>query len=485
MRVPDLYLGIDAGTGGVRAVAVTEDGDLVSRADVHLAPPEPGEAGTHEQDAETWWGIVCDSTGIIVADLKRQGIPPEGIRALAVDGTSGTVVPVDGEGKPLRPALMYNDGRATVEADELNTLAADHCEKHGYRFAASYALAKILWIRKNEPEVFEKTVRFVHQADFIAGRLSGEFGVSDASNALKTGYDLVEEMWPGWMAKLPGVPERLPRVVMPGTKVCRVSRAVSDETGLAEGTAIVTGATDGTAAFLASGAKKPGDWNTSLGTTLVFKGISDALAKHPDGIVYSHRLPGGLWLPGAASNTGCEWIDRLYPDEDLAGMDVAADRVLPTVTLVYPLVREGERFPFLDPGARWFCTPTEVDRVTQYAACLQGTAFIERLGYEVLERVTGSRGGEVFATGGGSRSDVWTGCRADVTGRVIHRPAFPESAFGSAILAAAGARGEDLPAVIDRMVTIERTFEPDPDRADMYAGRFRQFRAELEERGYL
>jgi xylulokinase len=485
MRIPDLYLGIDAGTGGVRAMAIAEDGSVVSQADVHFEPPEPGEPGTHEQEAEAWWGMVCEATGVILADLKRQRIPAESIRAIAVDGTSGTVVPVDGDGQPLRPALMYNDGRATEEADELNALAADHCEKHGYRFAASYALAKILWIRKNEPEVFEKTARFAHQADYILGRLSGAFGVSDASNALKAGYDLVDETWPAWMEKLPGVPERLPRVVMPGTKVCSVSRTAAGETGLAEGTMLVTGATDGTAAFLASGAKNPGDWNTSLGNTLVFKGISDALAKHPDGIVYSHKLPGRFWLPGAASNTGCEWIERLYPGEDLAEMDMAADRVLPTVTLIYPLVREGERFPFLNPEARWFCIPTEVDRVTQYAACLQGTAFIERIGYEVLEGVTKTTGGEVFATGGGSRSDVWARCRADVAGRRIHRPAFPESAFGSAILAAAGARNEDLPGAIKRMVTIERTFEPEPDRAEMYAGRFQRFRTELEERGYL
>jgi xylulokinase len=380
---------------------------------------------------------------------------------------------------------MYNDGRATEEAKELNTLAADHCEKLGYRFAPSYALSKILWIRKHEPEIFEKTGQFIHQADFILGRLSGEFGVSDESNALKTGYDLVDEAWPGWMEKLPGVPERLPRVVPIGTKVCRVFGAASEATGLAEGTAIVTGATDGTAAFLASGARNPGDWNTSLGTTLVFKGISDALVTHPDGIVYCHKIPGGLWLPGAASNTGCEWIERLYPDEDLPAMDVAADRVLPTVTLIYPLVREGERFPFLHPDAKWFCTPTEVDRVTQYAACLQGAAFLERLGYEVLEGVTGSAGGEVYATGGGSGSDVWTRCRADVSGRAIHRPAFPESAFGSAILAATGARREDLPVAISRMVTIERSFEPTPDRTGSFTARFERFRGELKERGYL
>jgi len=380
---------------------------------------------------------------------------------------------------------MYNDGRATEEAEELNTLAAGHCEKLGYRFAASYALAKILWLKKHEPETFDKTARFAHQADFVVGRLSGESGVSDTSNALKTGYDLVDEDWPAWIDKVPGVRERLPRVVPPGTRVCRVSKDASEDTGLPEGAAIVAGATDGTAAFLASGAKNPGDWNASLGTTLVFKGISKSLCRHPDGIVYCHKLPGGLWLPGAAGNTGCEWIERLYPGEDLAALDVAADRILPTVTLIYPLVREGERFPFLSAEARWFCTPAEVDDVTRYAACLQGTAFIERLGYDVLEGVTGTAGGNVYATGGGSRSDVWTRCRADVAGRPVHRPAVPESAFGCAVLAAAGARDEDLQGVIERMVRIERTFEPGPDRAAMYGDRFQAFRTELEDRGYL
>ena len=151
------------------------------------------------------------------------------------------------------------------------------------------------------------------------GRLRGFWGLSDYSNALKTGYDLIDECWPSWMNQLDEhgvglVTLTLPHVVQaPGTRTGLLKKAAAAETGLPEGLQVIAGATDGTAAFLASGARQPGDYNTTLGTTLVFKGISTRICRHPQGLIYCHKLPGGLWLPGAASNTGTEWIAQRHP----------------------------------------------------------------------------------------------------------------------------------------------------------------------------
>ena len=156
---------------------------------------------------------------------------------------------------------------------------------------------------RHESENFARCARFVHQADYIVGLLTGDFDVTDYCNALKTGYDLLRDQWPGWMARLPGVGERLPRVVAAGTPIGKVSAAAATTmTGLPEGLAVVAGATDGVAAAVGAGLRSVGDYNTSLGTTLVFKGIASRIARHPEGLVYSHRLPGDRWLPGAASN---------------------------------------------------------------------------------------------------------------------------------------------------------------------------------------
>lgn len=481
-----LFLGIDVGTGGVRALAVSETGVVVAQASVPfdqavLAP----QLGRHEQPPAAWWEAVCGATSKLVDDLKAAGASPDQLAAVAIDGTSGTLLALDSAGRPLRPAMMYNDPRAAAEADEINRLAGPFCDKLGYRFRSSFALAKIVWLGNHEPATFDKTARFVHQADWILGRLRGEAGVSDSSNALKTGYDLVDECWPAWIGQLPGVIDRLPRVVAPGTEVGSVCTTAATETGLPKGLHVVTGATDGTTACLASGVRRPGDYNTTLGTTLVLKGLSRRICRHPDGLIYCHKLPGGLWLPGAASNTGGEWIGTMFSGADVRAMDAAAQPRLPVEHVAYPLVRPGERFPFLSDTAEGFFLTQPDDPVDRYAACLQGVAFLERLAYDVLDGVAGTVGGEVFSTGGGSRSAVWMQCRADVTGRVLHRPAWAESAFGAAVLAAAGSPDGSLNEAIGRMVHVRKTFSPATGRAGHYQRLYRRFCRALNERGYL
>jgi len=505
----DLFVGIDLGTSGVRAMAVGADGRIAATASVPLAPevvaPQPGR---HEQPPLAWWRAVGQACSGLVAELDRAGVSRDRLAAVCVDGTSGTVVALDRAGEPVRPAMMYNDPRAAAEGDELNELAGPFCEKLGYRFNASFALAKILWVARNEPENFSRTSRFVHQADYILGRLCGVAEVSDYSNALKTGFDLVDESWPQWIDQLPGVRQRLPRVVAPGTRVGTLSAAAADHTGLPAGLGVVAGATDGTAALLASGACQPGDYNTTLGTTLVLKGISRRICRHPQGLIYCHKLPGGLWLPGAASNTGCQWIADMFSGCDPVAMDAAAAPRLPHPCVAWPLMGTGERFPLLSKAAQGFFVPEPADPVDRYAACLQGTALVERLCYQVLDEAAtaqvGGPGGEVcrgarpvpgasssgrpgsgvYGTGGGSRSDVWMQCRADVTGRPMHRPGCGESAFGSAVLACMGTYDSSVDEAIRRMVRIQRTFEPDRQRAGAFDDLFQRFCEELRQRGY-
>ncbi|MBI2827513.1 MAG: FGGY-family carbohydrate kinase [Planctomycetia bacterium] len=486
-----LLVGLDLGTSGVRALAVAADGRVVARGGVALAtsgPPEPegaAAAGRHEQSPEAWWGAVCQAIAAVVAAVTGAGYALTDLRAVCIDGTSGTLVPVDATGQPTRPAIMYSDARSAAEAAELNEAAADYCERLGHRFDASYALPKILWLARREPAAWERTAYCWHQTDYIASRLTGVVPATDYSNALKTGYDLLDECWPAWLDRWPGVADRLPNVVPSATPIGRISATAAAATGLPVGTTVVAGATDGVAASIASGLARPGDYNTTLGTTLVFKGISRELARHPQGTIYSHRLPGGMWLPGAASNTGGAWIDAWFAGADSRALDRAAQQHLPGHVVAYPLVGRGERFPFVAPQATGFVVPEPAETVERYAACLVGTALVERLAYEVLDTACGSGGGAVYATGGATASDVWMQCRADVTGRVVHRAAAPESAFGSAVLAAAGTVYKGLPEAIHAMVRIERSFEPSVGQAAGCDELFAAFRSELDKRGYV
>ncbi|MDP7398379.1 MAG: FGGY-family carbohydrate kinase [Lentisphaeria bacterium] len=468
----DVFVGVDLGTGGVRVLAVDASGSVVAAHSVAFPPSAPVD-GRHEQDPESWWTAACQACRGMVAELSRCDVELQRLAAVAVDGTSGTIALLDPAGAPVAPGLMYNDARSTAEAARLNELAAGFCERLGYRFNASFALAKIEWLRCNEPDRFRAARYIVHQADFVAGRLSECLGVSDYSNALKTGYDLLREVWPDWIGELPGVCERLPAVRAPGEKIGEVTAEAAAATGLPSSLPVIAGASDGTAGCLASGIRQPGDLNSSLGTTLVFKAVSSSPAKDPDGLIYSHKLPGGLWLPGAASNVGAEWITQWFPGADLQAMDAAAAGLLPCDAVAYPLARRGERFPFLAPDAAAVGVPDR-DETLRDAACLQGTALLERLAFETLEGVSGHPGSDVYTTGGASRSDIWTQLRADVTRRRYHRPVCPETAFGSAVLAASGVTGWSVRQATAALVRIDRIFDPDSD--DKYAEIFAAFR---------
>ena len=444
MHQGSLFLGLDLGTSGLRGIVATATGLVV--AEGRHAWPQ----ATVEPDC--WWAAL---TAVTKAVLRKIGSGRARLRGLSVVSTSGTLVCSDDRGRALAPALMYNDARAREEATALEATG------HGmpYKFSASFSLPKALWIQHHRPKLFAQTTRLCHPADWLSSRFTGTF-TSDYSNALKMGYDLEHEAWPTWIDA--AVRDRLPPVIAPGTVMGRVSRAASMETHVPEGLPVVAGATDGVAGAIASGMRRIGDYNTALGTTLIFKGLSPMVVQGQN--LYSHKLPGGLWLPGGASNTGAAWIGKWFAGHDPKLLDHKALALIPTPHVSYPLTGQGERFPFADAGVCGFVKPAE-GLLARYASCLQGTAFVERLAYDVLDSAAGTGGGDVYATGGGSRSDVWTQCRANVCRRVMHRVAYPEAAMGAAILAANGTEFGELESAMAAMTRIGRTFEPVPHPA--------------------
>ncbi len=300
-----VFLGIDLGTGGVRALAATDRGEVLAISAVDFPVRQTTlPRGHHEQEPDTWWQTACQATGRLMDQLKSLNIAPDVLKGAAVDGTSGTIVALDAAGRPVRPALMYNDSRGAEQAERLNEVAGEFLARHGYSFSSSFAAAKILWFQENEPQAFDRTDTFAHQTDYLAARLTGEAIVSDFNNALKTGYDVLEDRWPSWLEADLGLGDRLPSVVEPGIQIGQVAPKGAEESGLPEGLPILAGTTDGVAACLASGLRQPGDYNTTLGTTLVFKGLSDTIVTVPNGLVYSHKLPGGHWLPGGGKQHG-------------------------------------------------------------------------------------------------------------------------------------------------------------------------------------
>lgn len=479
----EVVLGIDLGTQGARVLAVDPSGALVAAAHQPLAPPAQDlPPGWFEQDPRGWWQAVRDVLRQVLSALPAGCV----VSGICVDSTSGTILPVDGQGEPLAPAVMYNDRRSEEQVGRVQAAGAAHQAKHGYVFGSSYALPKILWFKEARPEIFERAALFLHAADFIAGRLSGDFSCSDSSNALKTGYDLLDLRWPEFIERGLGIPlARLPRVVLPGQPAGQVCARAAEETGLRPGIPLLAGATDGTAAQIASGAAYPGDWNSTLGTTLVFKGISRVLKLDPLGRVYFHRHPEGWWMPGGASNTGTDWIGQDHPGADLGELGRQAGQVVPTRLLRYPLLKQGERFPFIHPRASGFLVGEPASVVELYAAGLEGLALVERLAYDTLQSIGLEVGERVFITGGGTRSPEWSRIRASVLEKTLLQPAVTETAFGAAVLAASGCWFPTVSQAAAAMVHIAAAVEPDPALVPAYRERYAEFKAELAQRGYL
>ena len=468
----ELFVGLDVGTQGARAMACDAEGRLVAEASAPFAHPATSpKPGWHEQDPEDWWAAAVACLQAVAAEA---GCPRDALARIAVTSTSGTVLLVDAAGRPLRPAIMYSDGRATAEAARINEAAGDFTEKLGYRFSASFALPKILWLAEHEPRAFESG-RLCHAADFLVGRLTGRYDVSDTSNVLKTGYDLLDGRWPAFLGNL-GLPlGKFPSVLRPGEPVARVTAEVADLTGLSRSALVLAGATDGTAGFLASGACQVGQWCSTLGTTLVLRGVSREIVRDPLGRIYCHAHPDGLWLPGAASNVGGECLEVRFKGENLARLDTEAAQHLPNGLLLYPLVRRGERFPFVDPDAEGFVRGRALGQADLYAAHLEAVGFVERWGFDIMAGLGLPIVAPLFASGGAVASDVWLQLRADILNRPLRVAANAHSAKGAALIAAAGALGS-LNEAVARMVRFEKSVEPRPDLRSYLDDKYARFR---------
>jgi sugar (pentulose or hexulose) kinase len=456
-------VGLDLGTGSARAFAVAADGTVLGRSAHPLHSRRDGDR--HEQDPAAWWEAIAAACRAALAPL-HAGRP---VAAVATCATSGTVLLVDRDGRPASAALMYDDTRAAEHARRLD-------------LPASWALPKLHSLLEAHDTAARAGLRLAHQPDVVTRRLTGHVVASDASHALKTGYDPATEHW---SESTRAVADVLPAVVAPGAQLGVVCAQAAQQTGLPAGTPVIAGMTDGCAAQIAAGALGPGDVNAVLGTTLVLKGCSPHRIDDRAHGVYSHRAPGGGWLPGGASSSGAGALLAAFPGQDLDGLGRAAAQHERTRVLAYPLVSRGERFPFAAPDAEAFMLGTPDSDGEHAAALMQGVALVERLCLQALERLGAPVGGEVSLTGGATRNARWSQLRADALGRAVRLPAQSESAFGMAILAAAAVGGEPLAYAARRMSHTHAVLEPrDAMRAHLDE-QYERLVAELRRRGWL
>lgn len=417
-----LYLGLDFGTSGARACVIADlDG---TRTEIEEFARLDFGVWTEADLAGGWRQVLFDLiSGLPLGLRKRLG-------AVAINGTSGTMLACDEALIPLYSPLLYHDARAIEEAAMLAEIAG---AAHPVATPTS-GLAKALWLRARLPA--DHAVYFLNQADWLAGLLTGGPGVSDVHNALKMGFDPALLRWPYWMADV--VPlATLPQVLLPGAIIGPLSRVQAKALNLPTDCLVRTGTTDSIAAFLAAGARQPGDAVSSLGTTLALKLVSERRVDDARFGVYSHWY-GRYWLAGGASNAGGGVLQQFFSSAELAELSVRIDPVQSSGLDYYPLPRPGERFPMNDPNLPPRLEPRPEDRVTFLHGLLEGLARIEAQGYAKLAELGASPLRQVFSAGGGVVNETYTHIRARRLGVPTLPAAIQEAAYGTALLAARG-----------------------------------------------
>jgi len=419
----NFYLGIDFGTSGARTVVIDAEG--VIQAEAQYPFGERLDSSGTEVLAPT---AVSWKTALFALIEQIPQAIREKINAIAINGTSSTVLLCDAAGQPIDEPLMYNDGRGV---EMLNRLRAIAPPNHTV-ISATSSLAKLLWLIQNS-NLKPQNYYFLHQADWLGFLLHGQLGISDYHNALKLGYDVENFCYPRWLENLQ-LPVHLPKVVAPGTPLAELLPDIASQLGLPRNCRVCAGTTDSIAAFLASGAKSPGEAVTSLGSTLVLKLLSRTRVDDARYGIYSHRL-GDLWLVGGASNTGGAVLRHFFSDAELESISCQIEAQNESALDYYPLLKPGDRFPINDPHLLPRLEPRPTEPVAFLHGLLESLARIEARGYQLLQQLGATELTHVYTAGGGAKNPAWTVIRGRHLQVPILPPVHTAAAYGTALLA--------------------------------------------------
>lgn len=426
-----VYLGIDIGTTGIRASVIDEDKNEIFTQRIDLAATTPVD-GKSEQSPQIWLQHLHQLLTDVSTQLKVLDAAIK-INAIAIDGTSSTLIACRKDGTALSPALMYNDQQSHQQALLIKQTAPLDSAVHG----ASSSLAKALNLLQRYPE----TEIFCHQADWLASSLTGKYGISDENNCLKLGYDSSTQRWPDWLKEFLPL-KLLPEVVSPGTVIGEVKQELTDKYGLDKRCKVVAGTTDSNAAVLATGASQIGDAVTSLGSTLVLKLFTDKPLFDAESGIYSHRI-NGFWLVGGASNSGGATLLQHFTSRQLDDMTPLLRPEKKTGLQYYPLPATGERFPVNDSSKQSIVEPRPESDIEFFQGLLEGIAHIEADGYKKLEALGAAPVKNIVTAGGGSKNQAWNIIREQMTGVKVSTAANSEASYGSALLAKQGVENNE------------------------------------------
>jgi xylulokinase len=475
-----VFLGVDLGTSAVKAVLTDADGQLVAEGNAPLEVQRPRPTWS-EQHPRDWWKAVR------AAIEQVRGRVPAGLGGLHAIGLSGQMhgaTLLDRTDRPLRPAILWNDGRSAAECERLEALVPEARAITGNRVMPGFTAPKLLWVQRHEPECFARVSRVLLPKDYVRLCLTGDHA-TDRSDASGTSWlDVGARAWSDVMIEACGLARQaMPSLYEGPEPTGRLRTEVARELGCGR-VPVVAGAGDQAAGAIGAGVVAEGQALISLGTSGVYFVAGDAFQPDPDRAVHAfcHALP-GRWHQMAVilSAASClSWITRATGARDEAALleEIASvDR--PSERLLFLPYLSGERTPHDDPYATgvFIGIDHDADRVALGRAVLEGVAFAFADAQTAL-LAAGSRIERVSVIGGGARSPLWGRILASALSRplVYRHGADVGPALGAARLARLGCSDSSLEEVASEPPE-DFVVHPDPALAEHAAERQVRFRA--------
>jgi xylulokinase len=481
------FMGIDTGTNSSKGVLIDEEGKVVCQyATAHeMTNPAPGH---YEHDAEKdWWGDFCIISKKLI---ENSGVDPKDIKALGTSALGADCLPVDEECRPLRKAILYGiDARATDEIEELTQMYGEEQIRkwYGRALCSSDVMPKILWIKNKEPEVYAKAHKFITASTYLTAKLTDNY-VVDKFLGLASFNPLYGPDWRPVKEYCRPIcrPDQLAEIHEATDVVGHVTAKAAAETGLMEGTPVLTGTDDSGAEAISVGVVSPGKMMIQIGSSVyMILGTSELI--DDERLWREEFIVPGLCDISAGTNTAgslTKWYrDTVFPDalqiEKEGGPDAyqtmmeGIDRIPPgsegLITLPY---WAGERTPINDPQAKGilFGLNLSHSRAHMYRSALEGIAF------SINQQLTLMKAhnipiDQIFVTGGGTLNEVWMQIVADVLGMPISSPLVNIGAsYGDALMAASAIRypGFETYDSMLKFIRPGKTYLPDMKKHEIY-----------------
>ena len=480
------FMGIDIGTSGTRAIVINTAGRILGAASAAHPSSAPRPAWS-EQNPHDWWKTTKQS---VRKALRQSGVKKGQIAGVGLSGQMHGAVLLDKADQVLRPAILWNDQRTGAECDEITRAVGP---KRLLKLACNPALTgftapKILWVRKHEPRIYDKTRKVLLPKDYIRFRMTGEYAteVSDASGTLL--LDVSKRRWSGEILRALDIPQEMLPACFESPEVSgRITRQAAKELGLAAGTPVVGGGGDQAAGAIGNGIVTSGVISATMGTSGVVFAFSDKVALDPKGRVHTfcHAVPGKWHVMGVvlAAGGSFQWLRNTLADSEVAEArkrkcdpyELLCAKAAKAVTgcegLLWMPYLTGERTPHADPDARagWVGLTQRHGRNELIRAVMEGATFAMRDSLEIIKGM-GVKVREIRLSGGGARSGFWQQMQADIYGQAVSLINASEGpAYGVALLAAVGTGAfKSVPEACSACIRTTRKVAANRNRKKVY-----------------